>query len=249
MTDLGAGDDHQLFEVLAASGSRSVTDGPGSESFTRALIDSLLQQLHEDGDAAISTFDLNQTMKRRLRHQNSHLLRRYKTRGNRFIELAPLGPGNGVNVTNDAGGCSHLTLRLVLDTPTTSPSETTNRLVASLSRAAVESKTGARGMELVSFNSARNVQLVNFRAIRSGQRLAQFAALLRAVIRCQRHWRQRARKTTPKRPRIETEDVDGNEFPFERPCKVVKLGPLRRSGPLEMLTPPPSSRSCTSSPF
>jgi hypothetical protein len=68
-------DQSRRFELMSASGVNDTTAAPGPNSFTRALIDNMIDHLREHGDSPISTFHLNQRicMARRRHDTPSHI--------------------------------------------------------------------------------------------------------------------------------------------------------------------------------
>ncbi|KAF2197242.1 hypothetical protein GQ43DRAFT_344045, partial [Delitschia confertaspora ATCC 74209] len=86
-------EDVRTYELLSACGFDSITEGPGENSFTRALIDALKELLEKYKDGSFTTFHLNQQIllnpaRRSTPSQLWYRLRHHE----RHIRLAPLQP-------------------------------------------------------------------------------------------------------------------------------------------------------------
>ncbi|OCL10549.1 hypothetical protein AOQ84DRAFT_315278 [Glonium stellatum] len=85
-------DDNKTYEVLAASGPAQVSPGPGKDSFTTALIESLNQLVTEFGDGSFSTRDLHEKILFK-RPNTTPTLLRGPPDNNRHVRLRPMKDG------------------------------------------------------------------------------------------------------------------------------------------------------------
>ncbi|KAJ4299206.1 hypothetical protein N0V90_004450 [Kalmusia sp. IMI 367209] len=71
----GSDQEAKRFELMNAAARNSTTSVPGPNSFTRALIDALIELVNENGDRSFTTFVLNQRilLDKRRHHQPSQL--------------------------------------------------------------------------------------------------------------------------------------------------------------------------------
>ncbi|KAF2444099.1 hypothetical protein P171DRAFT_361137 [Karstenula rhodostoma CBS 690.94] len=111
--------EHKQFELLSACGMDQTTASPGDYSFTRALIDALVELVMESGDRSFSIFQLNQRIvldKRR--YDTPSQLWSFSRNTERQIRLARLKRNEKDARPNNSSLCrwaqGHLTLRLAL---------------------------------------------------------------------------------------------------------------------------------------
>lgn len=234
----GVSDDARIHEVLAAAGRRAPTDAPGPRSFTRALIDSLKEQLGRFQDTPFTTYDLNQAIMRRRKNHNSNLFRINETHSHRFIKLAPLDEKEKVESPVTAKDSSYLTLRFVFRDSTSFSSKQAETLAKELSQGAVRSQLDVRAIEWV-----------DFQANKDSDRLVEAVRLFVAVRRVQRRWRASKDERHGKRRSSELSEGEATRNKRQRTIRRWPLSPSRsHSESFDMLSPSPSVKSNNHSP-
>lgn len=89
----GAKEETRAFELLSACAIDSTTAKPGNNSFTRALIDTMVRLHADNGERGFNTFRLNQGISLdKRRHDTPSQLWSLKQSSNPHIHLAPLKP-------------------------------------------------------------------------------------------------------------------------------------------------------------
>ncbi|KAK4540551.1 hypothetical protein LTR36_009081 [Oleoguttula mirabilis] len=169
----GVSQDVRTFTVLAAAGRNMPTSPPGEHSFTRALIDSLQDQLDRPDPGPFTTFDLHCEIMRKRRNMSSQIFPRYAKRSSRFIKLAPLGGGRRPDEpqppspTRDTG---HLTVRFAFQDTSTLELDALKRLANELSQGVLRSKLSINAIDWLGFKPSQN-----------GTRVAQVARWRKAI--------------------------------------------------------------------
>jgi hypothetical protein len=143
------GHNTRSYELMAAAGRDSGTPKPGPRSYTRAIMDSLKEELDrsaEDQEGIFTTFGLNQRI--RLRHQwsKAELFQRVPNNRSRHIRLAPLVPNT--SMLPRSGTCaSTLGLQLGFSTKSDLKNEEVKTLARLIAKAAKDSGVGITSIE------------------------------------------------------------------------------------------------------
>lgn len=177
----GSSEDTRVYEVLAATGRKKPTSGPGPKSFTRAMIETLKEQLKISKDAPFTTFDLNQAIMRRRKNQSSQLFPR-TGHSHRFVKLAPLTTIRAFRAPTLPRASFGLTLRFVFANSTMT-GEQAERLAETLSRSVAHSDFAGSGLE------AKAIEWVDFCPIAGGGSSGEELKLHKAVRNVQQLWR------------------------------------------------------------
>lgn len=231
----GATNDSQIFELLAATGRRAPTAGPGPRSFTRAMIDSLKDQLSKNPDIPFTTYDLNQAIMKRRKNDTSQIFNRNSAHSHRFIKLAPLDEVKVESpiVPKDS---SYLSLRFVFKRETVLSNDQIARLAKQLSTGALNSETDIRAIEWLDYHHTRDIE-----------HFAEAAALIQTVKSLQKRWKARIQsKKTLKRKNSDASDQ--GEPALKRLQIHTKRSEASRKDTHELLSPSPSESSNKASP-
>lgn len=143
--------DPRVFEVLAATTRRTPTAGPGNRSFSKALIDSLKEQLDKHEQVPFTTAELNADIMRRRNNQNSHVFRPLSRYSPRSIKLAPLYVEEGTKSPVPPLVPSYVTIRLAINNDGSLDVDQIETLGKELSQACHKADVGVRAMEWLEY--------------------------------------------------------------------------------------------------
>lgn len=178
--------DLRTFEVLFAAGIKTPASPPGPRSFTRALIDSLDEQVKNLDDAHFTTYDLNNEIMRRRNIQDSHVMPHRSIHSSRHIKLAPLSEVQQSESLVSAKDASSLTLRFVFREITRLSKMQIEKLAEKVSQGAYNAELGIRAIEMTDFKASKDRE----RFAENGERFVETVRLHLAVKKAQKLWRR-----------------------------------------------------------
>lgn len=181
----GVAEDMRSFEILVATTEMSPTSGPGPRSFSRALIDSLKDQLAADTHLPFTAFDINGDIIQRRKVQKSHVFTKLNRQSHRHIKLAPLVKRSTREPEAPSNEASYVTVRFTFEHIPSLLEHETVTLAKSLSKAAMETNLGINRIELLEAVGT--------------PRLAEATRLLTGVKKAQRQWRKHVESRKRKR--------------------------------------------------
>lgn len=186
----GGAEDVRTFQVLAAAGRNMPTSPPGDHSFTRALIQSLKEQLDAGDEAPFTAFDLHSDIMSRRQDMRSNFFPRYSKRSPRLIKLAPLKPMADGTMPSPGRDTAHLTIRIAFRNHFSLDDEQITSLAKEISSGVRRTNLHIRAIDFVDFKQSNRWQ----RAF--------------GLINSQRQWERVARESRKKRGMSDTSEGD-----------------------------------------
>ena len=184
----------RTYEVLAATGKDKLTPKPGPRSYTRALIDSLKDELRENEGRPFSTFDLNQKIHHKKNWEAAPHL--YKIVGNamtRHICLAPMDRPRALSIKLPVRNAGWLHLRVAFAEKSGLDENQVEKLARNLSGAAKKSKLGINAIDWMMFEPFKESD--HFKSILQAARDTHL--MLKYGKRMQHNTKRRREEGTP----------------------------------------------------
>lgn len=163
----GVTDQTRTYETLAATGHNLTTPKPGKRSYTRALIDSLKEELNRfemNERRPFDTFKLNQRIKQRQNWSHQpQLFHRNHCAKSRHIRLAPLEKTAAPPTQQDLTCSGTLNLQLTFSKKSNLHGPEIAKLATKLAKAARKSDLGITALDWIGFTP--NVRTTQFRRL------------------------------------------------------------------------------------